>query len=74
MTAEFSSYPDYAAYEWTIYFTNPLYGDVDLDGGITVTDALLVLQKSVGKIGLEGEKIFAADADSTGDISVTDAR
>lgn len=73
VTAEFSSYPDYAAYEWTIYFTNPLYGDVDLDGGITVTDALLVLQKSVGKIGLEGEKIFAADADSTGDISVTDA-
>lgn len=73
LTLEVSSYPDYAAYEWTVYFTNPLYGDIDEDGEIAVSDALLSLQRAVSKTQLSGEKIFAADADGNGDVTVNDA-
>lgn len=48
-------------------------GDVNADGEISVTDALLVLQSSVGKIGLEKEQKSLADANLDGFVTVTDA-
>lgn len=50
-----------------------LMGDVDLDGDITVTDALLVLRAAMGLIELEGDAAIAADWDDDGNTSVTDA-
>lgn len=49
--------------------------DVNVDGRVSVTDALTVLQNSVGKIEIEPETVpyYAADADGDGRISVTDA-
>lgn len=48
---------------------------VNVDGRVSVTDALTVLQNSVGKIEIEPETVpyYAADADGDGRISVTDA-
>ena len=48
-------------------------GDTDGDGEITVTDALLALQGSVGKITLSPEAQGRADVDGDGKITVTDA-
>ena len=48
-------------------------GDADGDGEITVTDALLTLQGSVGKITLSPEAQGRADVDGDGKITVTDA-
>ena len=48
-------------------------GDTDGDGEITVTDALLTLQGSVGKITLSPEAQGRADVDGDGKITVTDA-
>ena len=50
-----------------------LYGDTDGSGDISVTDALLALQGSVGKIGLTDDQAAAADVDGDGKITVTDA-
>ena len=49
--------------------------DVNVDGRVSVTDALTVLQNLVGKIEIEPETVpyYAADADGDGRISVTDA-
>ena len=48
-------------------------GDTDGDGEITVTDALLALQGSVGKITLSPEAQGRADVDGDGKITVTDS-
>ena len=48
-------------------------GDVDGDGKVTVTDALLILQNSVNKIEFTNEQISAADLDKDGNVTVTDA-
>lgn len=48
-------------------------GDVNLDGRITSSDALLALQASVGKITLESARQNAADVDKDGSITATDA-
>ena len=50
-----------------------LYGDTDGSGDISVTDALLALQGSVGKISLSDSQVTAADVDGDGKITVTDA-
>ena len=50
-----------------------LDGDVDGDGKVTVTDALLILQNSVNKIEFTNEQISAADLDKDGNVTVTDA-
>lgn len=48
-------------------------GDVNLDGHITSSDALLALQASVGKITLESARQNAADVDKDGSVTATDA-
>ena len=50
-----------------------VYGDVNGDGKITVTDALMVLQHSVGKITLDETVLKNADVDGEEGITVTDA-
>ena len=54
-------------------YKNAKLGDVDGDGEITVTDALLTLQGSVGKITLSPEAQGRADVDGDGKITVTDS-
>lgn len=48
-------------------------GDVDGDGKIKTTDALLVLQHVSETITLEGNEVVAADVDKDGVIKTTDA-
>lgn len=48
-------------------------GDVNLDGRITSSDALLALQASVDKITLESARQNAADVDKDGSVTATDA-
>ena len=48
-------------------------GDVDANGEITATDALLALQAAVGKIELEGFDFFAANVDGNDKITSNDA-
>jgi len=48
-------------------------GDVDCDGFITVTDALIVLRAAAGKIELNGTQKRSADVSKDGVITVTDA-
>lgn len=57
----------------TVPVDETTYGDVDGDGDVTVTDALMILQHSVGKITLADKYLKAADVDGTAGISVTDA-
>ena len=49
-----------------------LMGDVDLDGKITVFDALLILRKITGLADLTDEEILLADVDGDGFITVSD--
>ena len=49
------------------------YGDLDWDGDISATDALWVLQHTVGLHLLEPEDIPVADLDCSGDVSAVDA-
>lgn len=50
-----------------------LIGDVDLDGSVTVTDALLAMRHSMGIITLSGQSLINADVDGNGTVTVTDA-
>ncbi len=53
--------------------TSFLYGDVDLNGTVDVTDALEALQGYVGLIELSADQIKAGDVDDSGSVDVTDA-
>ncbi len=53
--------------------SNVVYGDVNGDGEVTVADALMVLQHSVGKITLDETVLKNADVDGEEGIAVTDA-
>ena len=48
-------------------------GDINADGKINSLDALLILQKSVGKIELNSDQSEAADINSDGNINSYDA-
>ena len=48
-------------------------GDVNGDGQINSTDALLILQHSVESISLENEYLLASDLDRTNSVNSTDA-
>lgn len=48
-------------------------GDVDLDGEITVQDALMLLRHSMGLILLEGEALEVADVNGDGSVDMQDA-
>lgn len=68
-------YGEFSAF-YTIYVTNSgyLYGDADLDGRITASDARLILRCSVELEELSGTALFAADRNGNGSISSDDAR
>ena len=50
-----------------------IYGDVDLDGNITATDALLILRGSVGAEKFSSDLIIIADVNMDGVITAEDA-
>ncbi len=50
-----------------------ILGDVDLSGSIDATDALIVLQHSVGKIALTSDALKCADVDRNDNVSANDA-
>ena len=50
-----------------------LIGDADLDGEITISDALLVMRHAMGLITREGDALEAADYDEDGNITMVDA-
>lgn len=50
-----------------------LIGDVDLDGSVTVTDALLAMRHAMNIITLSGQGLINADVDGNGTVTVTDA-
>ena len=52
---------------------NALFGDIDLNGSLTATDALLALQAAVGKTTLSEAGAVMADADGDKAISANDA-
>ena len=47
-------------------------GDVNCDGKVNATDALLALQHSVGLIALDGDSLSLADVDENGTIDAAD--
>ena len=54
-------------------FKSIIKGDVDLNGKVTVGDALLSLQHSVGKIQLDDLAFYAADVHDNGQVTPSDA-
>ncbi len=50
-----------------------LLGDVDGNGEVTVTDALLALRYAMHIVDLDETALLAGDVDYTGDVTVTDA-
>ncbi len=48
-------------------------GDVDGDGDVTVTDALLAMRGALGLMELDDAQYSAADYDGDGEVTVTDA-
>ena len=50
-------------------FTALVLGDIDCDGTVTASDALMILQNAVGKIELEGYILDAAKTDRTDTVS-----
>lgn len=53
--------------------TNPIFGDVNGDGQVTVKDVVLVLQYNIGKVELSASQFECADIDSSGTVDVMDA-
>lgn len=60
---------DNVAYSGTQY---PM-GDVDLDGVVTIADALLIMRHAMGLVTLQGTAAELADYDGNGEIAVADA-
>lgn len=48
-------------------------GDVDVNGTVTVNDAVLALKKSIDSVTLTAQQVLLADADGNGVITVNDA-
>lgn len=53
--------------------TVPGSGDVDADGEMAITDAVLALRASMGLVTLDYDGIVSADMDESGDVTVADA-
>lgn len=60
-------------FEITIDFVTEAYGDVDIDGFINATDALLILKYVVGTSVLEEKQQMYADVNDDGRITSADA-
>ena len=55
------------------YAGSYMLGDIDMDGEITATDAMMALQYSVDAIELSDQEFLAGDVDKDGEITATDA-
>ncbi|MBR4636996.1 MAG: dockerin type I repeat-containing protein [Clostridia bacterium] len=51
----------------------PLPGDFDGDGEVTIADALLTMRSSMGLIGLTDQQFAAANVDGDAEITIADA-
>ncbi len=60
-------------FEMPVEFTAESYGDIDFDGFINSTDALIILKYVVGASVLDAEQQRYADVDDDGKITSTDA-
>ena len=52
--------------------TEALKGDVDVNGVISTSDVVKLMQALIGKVELTGESKFGADMNSDGKISILD--
>ncbi len=52
--------------------TDVLYGDVDLDGSVGITDVILLSKSLMGGATLDGQQTANADCDTNGTINTTD--
>lgn len=53
--------------------TDILYGDVNLDGRVDLTDAILLNKACSGAVEITGQSVLNADCDANGDIDTNDA-
>ena len=53
--------------------TAPQLGDIDQNGAVTASDALLALQQATGATRLSGTALTLADVDGDGTVTVVDA-
>jgi len=60
-------------FEVTVQGTGVVYGDVNGDGEITITDAVRVLKHITDGTTLTGDQLIAADVDGESGITITDA-
>lgn len=52
--------------------SNLIYGDVDGDGSVTITDATIVQKASIGLVDLNEDQIKCADVTGDGRVSISD--
>lgn len=52
--------------------SNLIYGDVDGDGSVTITDATIVQKASIGLVDLNDDQIKCADVTGDGRVSISD--
>ena len=52
---------------------NVIWGDVDLDGRLTIRDAATIQKHLVGYISLNDGQLFLADTDASGKVNINDA-
>lgn len=57
----------------TVKALNPLSGDVDKNGKITILDAILIQKSALSVSGLDSVQCLIADCNSDGEISLVDA-
>ena len=50
-----------------------LLGDADENGAVTPSDALMILQNSVGKIEFTAKQYYACNVDFVGEVTMADA-
>lgn len=52
--------------------SNLIYGDVDGDGSVTITDATIIQKASIGLVDLNEDQIKCADVTGDGRVSISD--
>lgn len=68
-----SGYTKTGVYEFTTEATPQLYGDVDLDGKITIADAILIQKIAINMIVADDKVKQLADVNTDGKVSILDA-
>ncbi len=63
----------YSATCKVIVSNNVVTGDIDADGAITISDALMIFKYKTNEITLSDTELKAADTDKNGNVGLTDA-